>query len=155
MHALFCAGTGVGPQGGGFPRGGLPGPRPRFPLGGIPDPDGPGGLPGFDPDGMGGLGDPFDPGMGGLPGLGGMGGLGPHGPGFGGMGGFGGAVLEALADGGVAVPSRVLAAPDALHEHGSSRSSIARTTDWFDARAMSTPPQSARLSMQGIQKASC
>ena len=41
-----------------------------------------------------------------------------------GMGGFGGAVLEALAAGDVAVPAHVLAAPDALHEHGSSRSSI-------------------------------
>jgi len=37
-----------------------------------------------------------------------------------GMGGFGGAVLEALAAGGVEVPTRVLAASDELHEHGAS-----------------------------------
>jgi len=41
-----------------------------------------------------------------------------------GMGGFGSAVLEALADGGVDVPARVLAAPDALHEHGTSLESL-------------------------------
>jgi 1-deoxy-D-xylulose-5-phosphate synthase len=36
------------------------------------------------------------------------------------MGGFGGAVLEELANAGVAVPLRVLAIPDRLVEHGSS-----------------------------------
>jgi len=41
-----------------------------------------------------------------------------------GMGGFGGAVLEALAEGGVEVPARVLAAPDQLHEHGTTRGSV-------------------------------
>ncbi|MCA9511784.1 MAG: 1-deoxy-D-xylulose-5-phosphate synthase, partial [Myxococcales bacterium] len=41
-----------------------------------------------------------------------------------GMGGFGGAVLEALAAGGVEVPTRVLAASDELHEHGATLDSI-------------------------------
>jgi len=46
-----------------------------------------------------------------------------------GMGGFGGAVLEALAEGGVDVPARILAAPDALHEHGSSLESLGLDAD--------------------------
>ncbi|MCZ6781881.1 MAG: 1-deoxy-D-xylulose-5-phosphate synthase [Proteobacteria bacterium] len=37
-----------------------------------------------------------------------------------GMGGFGGAVLEALAEAGVSAPTRCLAIPDRLIEHGSS-----------------------------------
>ena len=45
------------------------------------------------------------------------------------MGGFGGAVLEALAEGGVDVPARILAAPDALHEHGSSLESLGLDAD--------------------------
>jgi len=40
------------------------------------------------------------------------------------MGGFGSAVLEALAEGGADVPARILAAPDGLHEHGTTRESV-------------------------------
>jgi len=46
-----------------------------------------------------------------------------------GMGGFGAAVLEALAAGGVDVPTRVMAAPDELHEHGVSRSDLGLDTE--------------------------
>jgi 1-deoxy-D-xylulose-5-phosphate synthase len=45
-----------------------------------------------------------------------------------GMGGFGAAVLEALSAGGVDVPTRVMAAPDVLHEHGTTRASIGLDT---------------------------
>jgi 1-deoxy-D-xylulose-5-phosphate synthase len=41
-----------------------------------------------------------------------------------GMGGFGGAVLEGLAAVGVHVPLRLLAAPDVLHEHGTTPASL-------------------------------
>ena len=40
------------------------------------------------------------------------------------FGGFGAAVLEALSEAGVVVPSRCLAIPDALIEHGETRSSV-------------------------------
>jgi len=38
-----------------------------------------------------------------------------------GLGGFGGAVLELLADAGVQVPTRCLAIPDRIVEHGDRR----------------------------------
>lgn len=46
-----------------------------------------------------------------------------------GMGGFGAAVLEALAEGGVDVPTRVIAAPDRLHEHGTTRADLGLDTE--------------------------
>jgi 1-deoxy-D-xylulose-5-phosphate synthase len=45
-----------------------------------------------------------------------------------GMGGFGGAVLEALAEGGVDVRVRVMAAPDQLHEHGTTPGTVGLDT---------------------------
>jgi len=45
-----------------------------------------------------------------------------------GMGGFGGAVLEALSANDTVIPTRALAAPDRLIEHGSTLGSIGLTT---------------------------